>query len=130
MAESRVEETIANDDGLNMLHAYIPLFAMKSGAVRSALNLLGERLTFRDFDGTLAAYVAKVLASPDTNLASYSVMGPEALAAFEAAFAADPRATVVAAFGSPEDERKAEFAEVTDLRQMRFDGDGAELGRR
>jgi hypothetical protein len=123
-AESRIEETISNDNGLNMLHAYIPLFAMKSGAVRSALTLLGERLTFRDFDLTLAAYVEKVLASPDSDLASYGVMGPEALAAFSAAFEADPRGTIIAAFGTPEDERKPEFAEVTDLRQMRFDGDG------
>ncbi len=127
-AESRVEETISNDNGLNMLHAYIPLFTMKSGAVRSALRLLGERLTFRDFDRTLAAYVAKVLAEPDTELASFSVMGPDALEEFATAFDADPVATVVAAFGTPEDERKAEFAEVQDLRQMRFDGDDAELG--
>ncbi len=84
--------------------------------------------TFRDFDRTLAAYVAKVLAEPDPELASFGVMGPDALEEFARAFESDPVGTVVAAFGTPEDERKTEFAEVQDLRQMRFDGDGAELG--
>ncbi len=127
-AEARVEEIISNDDGLNMLHAYTPLFAMKSGAVRSVLRLLGERLTFRDFERTLAAYVQRVLDEPDTELPSYTAMGPDALAEFATAFAEDPIAAVNAAFGEPEDERKAEFAEVTDLRQIRFDGDNVELG--
>jgi len=126
-AESRVEETISNDTELNILHAYVPLFAMKSGAVRSALHLLGERLTFHDFDLMIAAYVDKVLATPDTELASYGVMGPEALEEFANAFGADRREAITQAFGSLEDERKEEFAEVADMRAMRLSGDGAEL---
>ena len=123
-AEARVEHTICNDNVLDVLHAYIPLFTMKTGTVRSALTLLAERLTYRDFDLTIAAYVERVLADVDTNLPSYQVMGPEVLEAFSSAFAEDRRDAIASAFGPLVSERKQEFADMADFRQQRFDGDG------
>ncbi len=126
-AESRVEHTLASDDSANLLHAYIPLFGMRNGAVRSALTMFSERLVYRDFGVTLQAYVAKVLATPDETLASYQVMGPDALAEFGEAFAQDPAAIVEATFGSEEMERKPEFGEIADMRQLQFVGDGEDV---
>lgn len=122
-AESRLEAVLAQDDDLSILHAYIPLFAMKSGAVRSTLGLLGERLIFRQFDRTLALYVERILAEPDESLASYKMLGPEALEAFRVEFDDDPLAAIHATLGTPERERQPQLAEVADMRQLEFDGD-------
>jgi hypothetical protein len=126
-AEARVEHTLASDDSAGLLHAYIPLFGMRNGAVRSALNLLSERLTYRDLPVTLAAYVDKVLASEDDSLPSYQVMGPEALEEFAEAFSADREAAVEALFGPVVMERRPEFGEIADMRQVNYVGDGEDV---
>ena len=55
---------------------------MRKGRVRSTFGVVGERIAFRSFECTLAAYIATVLAEPDDQLASYQVLGPEGLAEF------------------------------------------------
>ena len=122
-AESRVEQTMASDESADLLHAYIPLFGMRSGAARSAVNLLSERLVFRDLEHTLVMYLERLLAEPDAGLASYQVVGPEALEAFGVAFAKDARAAVQTVFGAPENERQADIGEMADFRQTQFEGD-------
>ena len=44
-----------------MLHAYVQLFMMRLGRVRSIISILAERLAFHEFDKTLECYVAQVL---------------------------------------------------------------------
>lgn len=124
-AESRVEETVSSDQELNVLHAYIPLFGMKDGAVRSMINILGERLIWREFDHTLAAYIERVLAEPNETLTSFQVMGPEVLGAFSEAFAADPIGLVHAVLGEPIEERVDELNKIADMRLLDYVGDGA-----
>jgi len=121
--EARVEYTLASDSELDLLHAYIPLFGMRNGAVRAALSMIAERLIHRDFDKTLALYLERVLAAPDETLTSYQVMGPEALAEFAEAFEADPLAAVEVLFGGEVIERQPELSEVADFRQVMFSGD-------
>ena len=48
---------IGSDDSLNVVHAYIQLYMMRKGRVRSTLGAVGERIAFRSFDETLASYV-------------------------------------------------------------------------
>ncbi|NTU71262.1 MAG: hypothetical protein HGB10_05535 [Coriobacteriia bacterium] len=122
-AESRVEEILAQDESFGVLHAYVPLFSMKSGAVRSTLGLLSERLVFRGFDETLALYIDRILDEPDESLTSYQVLGPEGLSEFAKAFAEDRLATVHAVLGTPDYERKPELAQVADWRVLSMEGD-------
>jgi hypothetical protein len=122
-ATAGAEEFLATDDSLNVLYAYVQLYTMKIGVVRTTLGLLAERLSFRSFDRTLVAYVEKILAEPDTGLASYQVMGPEGLASFGARFREDPLDAVHACLGAPEYERRPELAEVADPRQRNMDED-------
>ncbi len=49
-AISRVEHSLATDEGLEVLHAYILMFMMRLGRVRATLQIVAERLAFRDFD--------------------------------------------------------------------------------
>ena len=107
---------MATDEGFDVLHAYILMFMMRLGRVRATLQILSERLAFRDFDQTLRAYVGKVLAEPDDTLISYQVLGAEGLAAFAARFDEDPAAAVADVFGIAKVERRPELAEVADTR--------------
>ncbi len=115
-AISRVEHSLATDEGLEVLHAYVLMFMMRLGRVRATLQIVAERLAFRDFDKTLGLYVGKVLAEPDESLVSYQVLGAEALAAYQARFAEDPAAAVADVFGIAKVERRPELAEVADTR--------------
>ena len=115
-AISRVEHSLATDEGLEVLHAYVLMFMMRLGRVRATLQIVAERLAFRDFDTTLGLYVEKVLAEPDESLVSYQVLGAEALAAFQARFAEDAAAAVADVFGIAKVERRPELAEVADTR--------------
>ena len=115
-AISRVEHSLATDEGLEVLHAYILMFMMRLGRVRATLQIVAERLAFRDFDTTLGLYVGKVLAEPDESLVSYQVLGAEALAAYQARYAEDAAAAVADVFGIAKIERRPELAEVADTR--------------
>ena len=117
-AISRVERSLATDEGLDVLHAYILMFMMRLGRVRATLQIVAERLAFRDFDTTLALYVEKILAEPDDSLIAYQVLGEEALAAYQARFAEDPARAVADVFGIAKVERRPELAEVADTRSM------------
>lgn len=120
-AMAHAEASLATDDTLNVLYAYMQLFTMRIGVTRASLNLLAERLSFRSFDRTLAAYVEQVLAEPDHGLASYQVMGPERLDAFAVRFGEDPLSAVHDCFGLAEYERQEELADVVDMRQSQMD---------
>ncbi|MDZ4178619.1 MAG: hypothetical protein U1E29_05250, partial [Coriobacteriia bacterium] len=115
-AISVVEGVLVRDESLNVLHAYIQLYMMRRGRVRSTLGIVGERLAFRSFEQTLAAYVGHVLSEPDSTLASYRALEDGALAEFEQRFADDPVTAVTDLFGTPELERREELAEIVDLR--------------
>ena len=110
------ERSLATDEGVNVLHAYVPMFMMRLGRVRSILSVVAERLAFRDFDRTLAIYIERVLAEPDTDLTAYQLIGEEGLAAFAERFSADPQGTVKQLFGEEEMERHPELREIADTR--------------
>lgn len=122
-AVSRVELDLINDDSLNVLHAYIQLYMMRKGRIRSTLGVVGERLAFRSFEQTLAQYIAQIIDAPDESLTAYAVLGPESLSAFAQRFREDPLAVVNRYFGEPELERRPELAEVADLRLASLDAD-------
>ncbi len=86
-ATGDTEAVLAQDEELGLLHAYVQMYLMRSGRVRSALRILGERLAFRHFETTLALIIEDVLEHPDTTLASYQVLGPDLLEAFKERFA-------------------------------------------
>lgn len=125
-AGAMVEATLARDESFNVLYAYVQLFMMKIGPVRATLGITAERISFREFEQTLAAYVEHVLAEPDTELASYQVLGPERLADFASRFEVDPLGELAVVFGDPEVERRPELAEHGDIRRLAFDSDGVE----
>jgi hypothetical protein len=122
-AISRVERSLATDEGLNLLHAYVLMFMMRLGRVRATLQIVSERIAFRDFDSTLVLYVAKVLAEPDESLISYQILGSEGLAAYQTRFAEDPAQAVADVFGLAKVERRPELAEVADTRPSDLDSD-------
>jgi hypothetical protein len=121
-AVGHAEHAMANDESINILHAYVPMFMMRMGRVRATLQTLAERLAFREFDKTLARYVECVLAEPDEDLIAYQVLGAERLAEFTESFRADPLAHIDAVFGDPTViERRPELTEVGDLRRANLD---------
>lgn len=120
-AISRVEHSLATDEGLEVFHAYVLMFMMRLGRVRSTLQIVSERLVFRDFNKTLALYIDKVLAEPDENLVSYQVMGAEVLADYQARFAEDREQAVADVFGVAKIERRPELSEVADIRPSALD---------
>jgi len=69
-AEGRIEQLVGGDEGLNTLHAAIPLFGMKNGAVRAVIRLLGERLIWREFELTLIAYIGRRAANAAASVPS------------------------------------------------------------
>ena len=58
---AHAEASLATDDTLNVLYAYVMLFMLKIGVTRATLGGLAERLSFRDFESTLALYVARIV---------------------------------------------------------------------
>ena len=110
------ERSLATDDGVNVLHAYVQLFMLRLGRVRSIISVVAERLAFRDFDQTLALYIERVLAEPDTELAAYQLLGQDGLEAFAETFAADPLGTTKSVFRGEAVERRPELAELADSR--------------
>ncbi len=122
-AISNVEHVLIKDDTLAITHGYTQLYMMRRGRVRATLSAFGERIAFRSFDRTLAAYVAKVLETPDESLPSFSAAGEERLAEFAEKFAADPTAAVLEYFGDLELERQPDLAVITDLRLTNLEPD-------
>jgi hypothetical protein len=110
------ERSLATDDGVDVLHAYVQLFMLRLGRVRSIISVVAERLAFRDFDRTLALYIERVLAEPDTELAAYQLLGQDGLAAFAETFSADPLGTTKSIFRGEAVERRPELAELADSR--------------
>lgn len=125
-AMGSAESFLATDEGLGVLYAYVPLFAMRVGAVRATLSVIAERLAFRDFEKTLVAYISSLLAEPDESLPSFIAAGPEALAEFAARYEADPEAAVRAVFGEGPLELQPQMSQVADLRHAELDADNVE----
>ena len=121
-----VEYEIANDDSVGVLHAYVQMYMMHIGRIRSTLGILGERLAFRSFDKTLAIYLGTIVDEPDTDLISFQVLGEEAWAAFVSRYREDPAAAVEYVFGELEVERRPELAIVSDIRLTRLEVDASE----
>lgn len=122
-AIARVQRSLATDDAVDGLYAYIQLYMMRLGRIRATLGTLGERLAFRDFAKTLETYLGTVLAEPDEALASYQVLGTETLEAFAARFAENPAEATEALFGPFAIEKRPELAQVTDLRLTNLEPD-------
>lgn len=125
-AMASVESCLATDEGLGILYSYVPLFAMRMGAVRSTLNVIAERLAFRDFEQTLATFVDSVLAEPDQSLSTYTALPEGALDAFAERYAADARSAVRGVFGEETLELHPELAQVADFRQVTLSTDSPE----
>lgn len=125
-AISHAEASLATDDALNILYAYVQLFMFKIGVTRGTLGVIAERLAFREVDTTLAALIAKILAEPDESLASYQVLGPETLTAFQADFEDDSAAAVERILGEPTLERHEELIGAVDFRRSDLEDDGEE----
>lgn len=125
-AMGSAESFLATDEGLGVLYAYVPLFAMRVGAVRATLSVIAERLAFRDFETTLVAYISTVLTAPDESLASFIAAGPEPLAEFATAYSHDARAAVRSVFGDGPLELHPQMSQVADLRHAELDADGIE----
>ena len=88
-AMAHAEASLATDDTLNVLYAYVKLFMFKIGVTRATLGVLAERLSFRDFDRRWR------LRGEDSRRARrdphlVQVLGPDKLAEFAEEFAADP----------------------------------------
>ncbi len=92
------QKILINDDDLNVLPAYIQLFAARMGRVRSALNVVAERLSMRAFNQTLTAWVGEVIANPDEDLLADEDMAA-AWAEFVESYKEDPEKAVEEAFG-------------------------------
>lgn len=118
-----VQASIGGDESLNVVHAYVQLYMMRKGRVRSTLGAVGERVAFRSFESTLASHIALLLDEPDDQLASYQVLGPEGLAAFADYFSQDPIGVTIEYFGEPGIERRPELARVADIRVASLDID-------
>lgn len=129
-ALSAAEYVIANDPSLNVLHAYVPLFAMRVGAGRATLNVVAERLAFRKFDTVLERFVRSALAEPDRRLEAFATLGDEGLERVAGWFEEDPAGFLEEVFGQEVLERHPELAAVADLRHVDLPddteaGDGA-----
>ena len=133
MAMGSAERALANDEALGVLHAYVPLFTMRVGAARATLNIVAERLAFREFELVLARFVASMLETPDEALSTYESLGPDRLHAFAERFSADSVAEVRRVFGEEVLERHPELAGAADLRHADLavdtdeDDDSAEI---
>jgi hypothetical protein len=125
-AVSHAERSLAADDSLNVLYAYVQLFMFRMGVTRATLGVIAERLSFRDFESVLVPYVAKVLQEPDESLASYSVVGPDGLADFADKFGEDPVTAVRSIFGDEEIERHQELIGAIDPRRGGLEDEGEE----
>ncbi len=125
-AIGNVESMLINDDALRVLHAYIPLFTLRRGRIRSTLAVVAERLAFRSFDQTLAVLLERVLARPDESIPSYAEAAGGPLDTLAERLSADPLAAVEEYFGAAELERRPELAEVVDIRLAGLDADVVE----
>jgi len=115
-AVGRVERSLATDESLGLLHAYVPMFMLRLGRVRATLQVVAERLAFRDFDRTLALYIETVLAETDEDLIAFQMLGADGLLSFAERFREDPLLVTREVFGSVVVERRPELTEVADTR--------------
>lgn len=125
-AVAEVEAALINDDSLNVVHAYIQLYMMRKGRVRSTLGIAGERVAFRSFDKTLARYISQIIDEPDEQLASFQLAGPDALEVFAKRFHEDPLGVTVEYFGTPRIEKRPDLARVADIRLASLEADTEE----
>lgn len=111
------QHELINDDELNILLAYIQLFTAKVGRVRSALNVIAERLATRSFDTTLAYLIDRMIADPADELLTEDT-AREAWESFCAEFAKDREAAVAGVLGTYERLAIEESERPTDTRAI------------
>jgi len=93
------EKALINDDDLNILPAYVQLFVARMGRVRSAMNVVAERLSMRAFNQVLVAWVGRIVGEPDQALLEESGAAGEPWERFKEEYAKDPDAAVEDVFG-------------------------------
>jgi hypothetical protein len=125
-AAALTQRSLASDEHLNVTFGYVQLFMMRLGRVRSIINVVAERLVFRDFDRTLALYIESLLAEHDTDLVSFQLLGESALNEFADRFKEDPIAVTKKLFGGARIERHPELAQMPDRRLSDLETDVAE----
>lgn len=110
-----VLRTFAREGG-SLFGVYVPLEMFRLGRIRGVLSTVADNLSARQFDLTLAAWLASVLSDPDTELPEYAAIATMDLRAIVERLQTDPSATVAEFFGACEVERKSE--EEVDARQL------------
>jgi hypothetical protein len=104
-AENAFLGRTGSDAAMNTLALNVGLDMMRLGRIRGTLAEVAELLAAVQFDQTLAAYCAAVLADPDRELPAFAPLGDLDLAPIAAAFAERPEETVAEYFGTPEYSR-------------------------
>lgn len=117
-AESRAEKVLISDEGMGILPCYVQLFMMHVGRVRATANVLAERIATRQFDQTLAAWIATFIDSPDETLKEWEEVKGEPWDAFVGAFKEDQLAALEDVFGPCEIERRLIDDPVADIREV------------
>lgn len=117
-AQSDVEQRMLVDDTLGMLPCYVQLYMARVGRIRSALNVLAERLATRSFELTLAELARTIASEPDTDLPAWKEMDPAAWQEFITALDADAPSAVRGCFGEYVLQRASVEIPPTDIREV------------
>jgi hypothetical protein len=106
LAVSEVVYTTTDNDEVGLLVANVPFPLFTAGKVRSALQILGERLAGATFGRTLGMYTATALQEFDVSLPEASRLTPEQLDVLRTRFADDPEHAAEEIFGPCVQERE------------------------
>ncbi|MBS3956146.1 MAG: hypothetical protein KGZ40_01230 [Clostridiales bacterium] len=127
-AESDAEQRMIVDYSLRMLPCYVQLYMARVGRIRSALNVLAERVATRSFELTLVELVRAIASAPDTSLSEWLPVAGEAWEGFSDAMEKDPIAAVREHFGEYVLQRTPRFEPPpTDIREISLDPEPEEL---
>ena len=90
---------LSDNEDLDLLAAYVPFFMMRHGRIRSALEMLAEKLAMTSIGVTLAEYSKAALSDPDPELLEASGLSREEALALAERFSASPAETSAEVFG-------------------------------
>jgi hypothetical protein len=108
LAVSETLYALTNDDAFDVLVANVPFPMLSVGRIRSALNLIAERMAGGSFGRTLGAYVAHAFNDFDGSLAEAAGLTADEVDDLRAKFDADSEAAAAAIFGACVAERDEE----------------------
>jgi hypothetical protein len=94
VAQNDFLRRMSDDPSLDMMSLNISLDIMRLGRIRGTIAELAELVVAVDMPSTLAAWFARELETPDTDLPESGLVTAEELAAAVEAFRADPQAAV------------------------------------